>query len=219
MANLNKHRKAITEAGYTLSKDGTQVTNKQGKTVAGTNDNGFFSGSSTLTKIFKGDTKAKEKAPAKKTSAKAPTKSSKRPTSKGTTSKEQSGDKYAPPESPDKAPRISRKPKGRGYNSASPAGTPTLMSQGGRNAETAEKGPERPGAFSVPKAKPREKDLFTNANGERIFGPKTDPNGNGKINGVTWARYEAMTPQQRKRQKLPTDLTKEAWDLRVSLGG
>jgi len=150
MANLNKHRKAITEAGYTLSKDGTQVTNKEGKTVAGTNDNGFFSGSSTLTKIFKGDTKAKEKAPAKsskKAPAKTAPKTSKRPPSKkGTSTGEGSGDKYAPPESPNKAPRISAKPKGRKtpmtkeqarkYTSASPTGTPTLMSQGGNNAET-----------------------------------------------------------------------------------
>lgn len=223
MKNLNKHRKAITEAGYTLSKDGTQVTNKSGKTVAGTNDNGFFSGSSTLTKIFKGDTKAKEKAPAKspkKAPAKTASKTSKRPPSKKSASTSKgSGDKYAPPESPNKAPRISAKPKGRNYTSASPAGTPTLMSQGGRNAETTEKGPERPGAFSVPKPEPREKGLLTNAKGEKILGSGTKPDDDGGIKGVTWPEYEAMTTQQRRRRRLPTDLDKKAWDLRLSLGG
>jgi len=144
MPNLNKHRKAITEAGYTLSKDGTQVTNKEGKTIAGTNDNGFFSGSSTLTKIFKGDTKAKEKAPAK---------TSKRPPSKKTDIKGMAEKAI------DATPKSSTGGPAR-YSSASPAGTSTLMSQGGKNAETFEqearktakaKGPERPKAATTSK--------------------------------------------------------------------
>jgi len=140
MANLNKHRKAITEAGYTLSKDGTQVTNKEGKTVAGTNDNGFFSGSSTLTKIFKGDTKAKEKAPTK-SSKKAPAetapKTSKRPPARPkrreTPMTKEQARRYTSA-SPAGTPMT--KEQARRYTSASPAGTPTLMSQGGNNAET-----------------------------------------------------------------------------------
>ena len=129
MPNLNKHRKAITEAGYTLNKDGTQVTNKSGKTVAGTNDSGFFSGSSTLTNIFKGDKKGEDKKTESKSASKSSPSKSKRPRSTS-------------------SPRISAKPKGRKtsmtkeqarkYTSASPSGTPTLMSQGGDNAETKE---------------------------------------------------------------------------------
>jgi len=215
MANLNKHRKAITEAGYTLSKDGTQVTNKEGKTVAGTNDNGFFSGSSTLTKIFKGDTKAKGKAPAKsskKASAETAPKTSKRPPSKKINIKDMAEKAI------DATPKSSTGGPAR-YNSASAAGTPSLMSQYGRNAETADKGPERPGAFSVPKPEPKEKGFLRNAKGEEIFGSGTKPDDDGGIKGVTWPEYEAMTTQQRRRRRLPTDLDKKAWDLRLSLGG
>jgi hypothetical protein len=201
MKNLNKHRKAITEAGYTLSKDGTQVTNKSGKTVAGTNDNGFFSGSSTLTNIFKGDTKAKGKEAKAEPKAKAP------------------------PESPNKAPRISAKPKGRNtpmtkeqarkYTSASPSGTPTLMSQGGKNAETREKGPERSGAYSVPVAKeadkvpaePREKNLFTNAKGESLL-----PQGKVK---PAWDEYSKMTSAEREAAGLKPMLSRRQYSGNV----
>ena len=146
MPNLNKHRKAISEAGYTLNKDGTQVTNKEGKTVAGTNDSGFFSGSKVLTNIFKGDKKGEDKKTESKSASKSSPSKSKRPSPRSTSSTKESGDKYTPPESPNKAPRISAKPQGRKtsmtkeqarkYTSASPSGTPTLMSQGGKNAET-----------------------------------------------------------------------------------
>jgi hypothetical protein len=198
MKNLNKHRKAITEAGYTLSKDGTQVTNKSGKTVAGTNDNGFFSGSSTLTNIFKGDTKAKGKEAkaepkAKSASTSSTPKTSSRPPS---TRKDSTGGRSR-------------------YSSASPAGTSTLMSQGGNNAETREKGPERSGAYSVPVAKeadkvpaePREKNLFTNAKGESLL-----PQGKVK---PAWDEYSKMTSAEREAAGLKPMLSRRQYSGNV----
>jgi len=244
MANLNKHRKAITEAGYTLSKDGTQVTNKEGKTVAGTNDNGFFSGSSTLTKIFKGDTKAKEKAPTK-SSKKAPAetapKTSKRPPARPkrreTPMTKEQARRYTSA-SPAGTPMT--KEQARRYTSASPAGTPTLMSQGGNNAETQN---------NTPAPEPAKKSLFRNAQGKnvadggwgRLFkrqdkpkdtqkAPATTPpasattasssgGGMGTINGVTFSEYESMSQAQRKAADLPLKLNEMSWKTRVMLDG
>jgi hypothetical protein len=251
MKNLNKHRKAITEAGYTLSKDGTQVKNKSGKTVAGTNDSGFFSGSKVLTNIFKGDKKGEgKKTESKPASKSAAPKTSKRPPS----SKKESADKYAPPESPNKAPRISPKPpsrrmtkeQARKYTSASPNGTPSLMSQGGSNAETAEKGLERPGAYSVPKPiDTGENSIFRNAKGEdiskggwgRLFSRqdggvkkttdkdkdvnkvKVSDKGMGTINDVTFAQYENMSQAEKRAKDLPLNLNKRSWKTHIILKG
>jgi hypothetical protein len=219
MKNLNKHRKAITEAGYTLSKDGTQVTNKSGKTVAGTNDNGFFSGSSTLTNIFKGDTKAKGKEAkaepkAKSASTSSTPKTSSRPPS---TRKDSTGGRSR-------------------YKSASPAGISTLMSQGGNNAETREKGPERSGAYSVPVAKEADKpsgrnnargpEVTSPVSGKPTSGGRNNARGRveaqgpeqGKLKGFSWPEYENLTRRQRQRNRLPLNLDKDAWDLRLKLG-
>lgn len=247
MKNLNKHRKAITEAGYTLSKDGTQVKNKSGKTVAGTNDSGFFSGSKVLTNIFKGDTKGEGKKTESKPASKSSPSKSKRPPTRSTSAPKESGDKYAPPESPNKAPRISPKPpsrrmtkeQARKYTSASPSGIPSLMSQGGSNAETLQKGPERSGAYSVPKPKPEKRSAFKNAKGEDIFGGslgrlfkredggvnkatdkdvkevKVSDKGMGTINGVTFAEYENMPQSERRAKDLPLKLNKRSWETRV----
>ena len=212
MKNLNKHRKAITEAGYTLSKDGTQVKNKSGKTVAGTNDSGFFSGSKVLTNIFKGDTKGEgKKTESKPASKSAAPKTSKRPPP----SKKESADKYAPPESPNKAPRISPKPpnrrmtkeQARKYTSASPNGTPSLMSQGGSNAETAEKGPERPGAYSVPKPTPKEKSIFNTAGGDSL-----KPSGKVK---PSYEEYVKMTEAERVAAGLKPMLSRRQYSGNV----
>ena len=206
MANLNKHRKAITEAGYTLSKDGTQVTNKEGKTVAGTNDKGFFSGSSALTKIFKGDTKAKGKAPAKsskKASAETAPKTSKRPPSKKINIEDMAEKAI------DATPKSSTGGPAR-YNSASAAGTPSLMSQYGRNAETADKGPERPGAFSVPKPKPREKSIWNRAGGK----PPVETVDRKK---PPYSEYAKMTSAERKAAGMKPMLSQRQYSGNVWL--
>lgn len=186
MPNLNKHRKAITEAGYTLNKDGTQVTNKSGKTVAGTNDSGFFSGSSTLTKIFKGDTKAKGKKTESKPASKSSPSKSKRPS----------------PRSPTKEPTMTKE-QARKYTSASPNGTPTLMSQGGKNAETFQqearrtseaKGPERPKAASTSKMPTLEQ---YNAMGSKEKKLKGLPADTFRFQRMLKANADKLTAQKR----------------------
>jgi hypothetical protein len=250
MKNLNKHRKAITEAGYTLSKDGTQVTNKEGKTVAGTNDSGFFSGSKVLTNIFRGDKKAK--AEPKRTTArsggtpKTPPKTSKRPPRKSAAAPKVTTNKLSDTRGGrgdgiqemarraiDSAPsRSMTKEQARKYTSASPSGTPTLMSQGGNNAETQN---------TKNRVDTGEKNIFRNAKGEdiskggwgRLFsrqdgGAKktTDKDkdvkkvtasdkGMGTINDVTFAQYENMSQAERRAKDLPLKLNKRSWETRV----
>ena len=244
MPNLNKHRKAITEAGYTLSKDGTQVTNKEGKTIAGTNDNGFFSGSSTLTKIFKGDTKAKGKAPAK-SSKKAPAetapKTSKRPPSKKINIKDMAEKAIdaTPKSSTGGRSRYKSTKSSTGgparYNSASPNNLPHLT--------------DLP-TNTTPTPEPAKKSLLRNAQGKNIAGDgwgrlfkrqdkpeapatapstsatttaaKTEPptgGTSGTINGVTFAKYKKMSPRERKAADLPLNLTERTWKTRVMLDG
>ena len=241
MPNLNKHRKAITEAGYTLSKDGTQVTNKEGKTVAGTNDNGFFSGSSTLTKIFKGDTKAKEKAPAKsskKAPAKTAAKTSKRPPSKKTDIKDMAEKAI------DATPKSSTGGRSRYKSTKSSTGGPArYKSASPNNLPHLTDLPTN----TTPAPEPAKKGILRNAQGKNIAGgswgrllkrqdklkdtqkapattitaePETPTGGtSGTINGVTFAKYEKMSLPQRKAADLPLNLNKRSWETRIMTGG